>query len=127
MYAKGFYETYFEESITFFENQIRQTEMNYETCKMLAEMYFANQNYSKCAKLCKRVLNQIVYREERFIYICLDIMYMSSLKKTNKLTLRQRYSCYTRIARYKQFIKRHVGCRSPYYRKIEECKLVLKG
>lgn len=101
--------------------------MNYETCKMLAEMYFANQNYSKCAKLCKRVLNQIVYREERFIYICLDIMYMSSLKKTNKLTLRQRYSCYTRIARYKQFIKRHVGCRSPYYRKIEECKLVLKG
>ena len=127
LYAKGFYETNFEESITFFENQIRQTEMNYETCKMLAEMYFANQNYSKCAKLCKRVLNQIVYREERFIYICLDIMYMSSLKKTNKLTLRQRYSCYTRIARYKQFIKRHVGCRSPYYRKIEECKLVLKG
>lgn len=127
LYAKGFYETNFEESITFFENQIRQTEMNYETCKMLAEMYFANQNYSKCAKLCKRVLNQIVYREERFIYISLDIMYMSSLKKTNKLTLRQRYNCYTRIARYKQFIKRHVGYRSPYYRKIEECKLVLKG
>ena len=35
-----------------------------------------------------------------FLKRYLDIMYMSSLKKTNKLTLRQRYSCYTRIREF---------------------------
>lgn len=127
LYAKGFLEKDFEESITFFENQIKQAEINYETCKMLAEMYFANKNYNKCAKICKRVLNKIVYKEEKFLYISLDIMYMSSLKKINKLTLIQRCSCWTRIIKYEQFIKRYVGYRSPYLEKIMECKEILQG
>ena len=126
-YAKGFLEKDFEESISFFENQIKQGELNYETCKMLAEMYFASKKYSKCARFCKRILNQIVYKEEKILYISLDVMYMSSLKKINKLTLRQRCSCYARIAKYEQFIKKHVGGNSPYCGKIVECKERLKG
>lgn len=127
LYAKGFLKKEFEESIAFFENQIMQADMNYETCKMLAEMYFENKNYKKCARLCRKVLKQIVYKEEKFLYISLDIMYMSSLKKINGLTLRQRCNCWTRIIRYEEFIKNHVGCRSPYWRKIEECIAIQRG
>lgn len=126
LYAKGFWKNNFEESIAFFENQIKQNEINYETCKMLAEMYFANKNYSKCEKFCKKILNQITYNKEKLLYISLDIMYMSSIKKINKLTMVQKGRCWMRIVRYEQFIKEHVGCRSPYWAKVMECKKLLK-
>ena len=126
LYAKGFLAKDFEESIIFFENQIKQSEINHETCKMLAEMYFANQNYSKCVRLCEKVLKKIVYKKEKFLYISLDIMYMSCLKKINKFTWKQIWGCWSRIDKYEQFVKQHVGARSPYLQKIEECKKLLK-
>jgi len=126
LYAKGFLAKNFEESIIFFENQIKQSELNHETCKMLAEMYFANQNYSKCVRLCEKVLKKIVYKKEKFLYISLDIMYMSCLKKINKFTWKQIRGCWSRIDKYEQFVKQHVGARSPYLQKIEECKKLLK-
>ena len=100
LYAKGFLAKDFEESIIFFENQIKQSEINHETCKMLAEMYFANQNYSKCVRLCEKVLKKIVYKKEKFLYISLDIMYMSCLKKINKFTWKQIWGCWSRIENY---------------------------
>lgn len=122
LYAQGFLSNNFGESIAFFESQIEGDEKNYETCKMLAEMYWANEDYSKCARLSKKILNQITYDKETFIYISLDVMYISSMKKLRKLTTVQKCKYWLRIIKYERFIKEHVGCKSPYWLKVMECK-----
>ena len=121
LYAKAFHENDFDESVHFFESKIRQS-TNYESCKMLAELYYAGEFYEECCCLCGRVLKEISYEKNQILYFSFDLFWVKSMTMLNKLTLKQKLTAKFRLKKYQRFILENIGNHSPYYRELEGCK-----
>lgn len=120
VYAKSFAENDFNDGILFFESILAQEqEKNYETCKMLAEMYFASKHYVKCSKFCTEVMKNIRYNEYRIIYFSLDSLYIRCMIKLERLSILNKISALFRLYKYRNFIRNKIGIESPYYKEIQ--------
>ncbi len=126
LYAKAFYENDFHESVDFFENKVVQ-DTNYESYKMLAELYFEGGFYSKCSFLCEKLLKKIVYKQNQILFFSFDILWVKSMKMLNKLTLKQKFIVKFRLNKYQRFILQNIGKNSPYYKELEICKKMIKN
>lgn len=124
LYAKTFYDKDFSESLPFFENQTKNSTVN-ETVKMLAELYFEGKFYNDSAILCKKSLKKINYKENRLLFLSLDIIWIKSMMKLKKITLIQRIKAMLRLYKYRRFICKNIGDESPYYKALSQCMAML--
>lgn len=100
---------------------------NYESYKMLAELYFEGGFYSKCSFLCEKLLKKIVYKQNQILFFSFDILWVKSMKMLNKLTLKQKFIVKFRLNKYQRFILQNIGKNSPYYKELEICKKMIKN
>lgn len=127
LYAKSFSKKDFNESITFFESIVVQDgEKNYETCKMLAEMYYANECYDKCSKFCEEIIKELKYVDSKIIYFSLDNLWIRCMIKLKRLSILNRIKVLLKLYKYRNFIGNHIGLESPYYREIQTTINLLK-
>lgn len=124
LYAKAFCENDFHESVHFFKNKVVQ-DTNYESYKMLAELYFEGKFYNECSFLCEKLLKKIVYKQNQILFFSFDILWVKSMAMLNKLTLKQKITVKFRLNRYQKFILKNIGENSPYYRELEICKKMI--
>lgn len=126
LYAKAFNDKNVHESVYFFENTVEQG-TNYESCKMLAELYFEGKIYDKCSFLCKKMLSKIIYVQNQILYFSFDILWVKSMIMLNQFSLNQKLMAWLRLIKYQKFILKNIGKTSPYYRELEICKKVILG
>lgn len=124
LYAKALRDEDFSETISFFESQIKSKEDN-ETQKMLAELYYAGGLFENCFLLCKDILNNIRYETNEILYILVDILFIKSMFKIERLSLIERVKAMMRLNKYQKFIIENIGKESPYFEEYLNGKRIL--
>jgi len=125
IYSKMLLENNFED-IRLFIDLSKQT-ADYETYKMLAELYFSGGFYSECIELCEKLLKEIVYDQNQIIYFSLDILLLECRIMLKEVTLRHRIKALFRMHKYQKFILKNIGDTSPYYEILKKCKDMIRN
>ncbi len=125
IYSKMLLENNFED-IQLFMDVSKET-ADYETYKMLAELYFNGGFYKECIELCEKLLKEIVYEQNQLIYFSLDILLLESRIMLKKFTLNHRVKAIFRLHKYKKYILKKIGNGSPHYEKLRKCKEMIRS
>ena len=124
LYAKALSDNDFSESIQFFEDQVEK-KSNYETFKMLADLYFEMGDFNLCSVLCENLMKEVEYENNKTIVISLDILWIKSMIKLKKITWFQKVKALLRFNKYKKFILKNIGNKSPYYKELQIGKAMI--
>lgn len=125
IYSKMLLENNFED-IQLFKDVSKQT-ADYETYKMLAELYFNGKFYKECIELCEKLLKEIVYEQNQIIYFSLYILLLKSRIMLKKFTFNHRVKAIIRLHKYKKYILKNIGNSSPYYEELKKCKKMIRS